>query len=193
MKPIFSICLFFVTISTLYGQETSIKTLGDNSPAVIAEKLSISYGFKRGIILELLEIYEEQGLDSISRHQKVEDLYRKYRDLSEGRSELTSSDKEELGVLGQEEIVEALEFDIYLSTRGKNSPAVYALGGQVEIWYGIAPMAFKGIWKVLERERADSENFEELLLNQIKKFETLGEEISKRAQYDGVAGKLKNY
>ena len=192
MKPIFSICLLFITISALYGQDISIKTLGDNSPAVITEKLSISYGFKRGIILELLEIYEEQGLDSISRHQKVEDLYRKYQYLSEGKSELTSSDKKELGVLGQEEIVEALEFDIFLSTKGGNSPAVVAIGGQVEIWYGIAPEAFKGIWHVLEEKQSNAENFEELLLAQIKKFETIGKELEVRAQYDKVAKEAKD-
>ena len=182
--------LFFCV--QLVGQpKRNIETLGRNSPAVIADKLSISYGFQRGIILELLKIYEVQGLDSLSRHQKVEDLYRKYQSLSEGKSELNEADKATLGITDQRKIEEALDFDIYLSTRGKNSPAVYALGGQVEIWYGISATAFKGIWEALEDQQSKYTDIETILNQQVKRYEELKVELDLYKGFDEVTLKAR--
>ena len=71
-------------------------------------------------------------------------------------------------------------------TQGDNSPAVFSLG-YVDIWYGISPEAFKGLYQLFMDKQGELliqqgklNEFEQQLATQIEKYNQLNEELLSR-------------
>lgn len=184
------LCLLFT--GNLYSQKVRQETIGDQSPAVIAENIHISYGIPPNITFELIKIYEEEGMSSENRNHAVKSLIKKYKTVINNKEDLSEEQKEELGIKDNKRITSILNYDIFMSTKGYQSPTIYAPDGYVKIWYGIPPGAFKGIWHFLEKKQLAYEEFGNKLQEQIEKFKELEDELASRIDYDQIAAKAKN-
>lgn len=173
--------------------EKKIITNQDESPAVWAKRISINYGVKPIIIDELVKVYVNKSLDTISRRKEIEKLVQNYTNLPKGISKPTLGDKEKelLKIQNEPQIVNILDWDVFLSTTGAKSPAIYAVGGQVDIWYGITPKAFKKIWSLLESKEVAIEDFYNTLKEQIKNYKTLEAELNTYSQSDDISKRAK--
>ncbi|MCD4729632.1 MAG: tetratricopeptide repeat protein [Bacteroidales bacterium] len=174
--------------SSIMAQENDILTSskGEDSPAIIAENIAISYGLKQNIVLELIKVYDKKGVSTEERKVIIENLVKNYKSISIKGSELSEDEIQELGISGQDDLLNILNWDIFISTEGKNSPAVYAPDGNVEIWYGISNEAFKTIYRTLEKKQLAIEDFDKQLKNQVNKLKELEKELQDRNNEIGI-------
>lgn len=189
--PFLLLITSFFFCQNLPAQSVEQQTTGDQSPTLVAENILITYGISPAITLELTKVYEKEGLSDQERNRLVQSLIKKYKNLSGIRDELSEEDKKELGIKDREEIANILNYDIFLSSKGNQSPVVYAPGGYAEIWYGIPPKAFKGIWHILEKKQVAIDVFEKKLKEQVERYTELEKELAKRVDYDDVAARAK--
>ncbi len=181
MKTLIFFLPAFLSFTYLLGQN---ETTGDNSPAVIARNLSITYGVRSDAIEAILWIYEAEGYDVARRKRATEQILRDYGQSPEKQQKadgLSEATRHKLGISNAPDISNALEWDLfarshYLSSTGMNSPAVLAKG-DVNIWYGISPKALRALATQLERNKTDFANFETQLTEQAKKYEELKTEL----------------
>jgi tetratricopeptide (TPR) repeat protein len=184
---------FFLLISTaLFSQPNSISTTGDNSPAVVAKNINIKYGVSTEIVLELLKIYQQQGLSVEARNKKAEQLISNYKKMAPSEA-LNPAKKQALGVDKDAAAANVLDWDIFLSTKGKNSPAIYSKGGTVGIWYGITPEAFKSVFNQLSKDFTKIDALEDQLEKQVKEVKELRTQLTIRANSDSVAARALKY
>jgi tetratricopeptide (TPR) repeat protein len=178
----------------LSGQK--IRTIGDNSPVVVADTYKAEYGMHPHIVLELIKVYDSEGLLPEERNGAVEELIKNYKSLKPQGKQLSEDDKAKLGTNEKSLLSSILDWDLFLelSTSGKNSPIVHAPDGYVEIWYGIQPTAFKGLWRILEENKIkihtqestieglqrESNSIQQQLAEQVEKFKELKEELASR-------------
>ena len=192
---IFSLLLFFYSLSLTQ----------DYDPKVIANSLKIEYGMHPEIIIELVKVYEEEGLQADKRKGAVKSLLEKYNNLEPKSKELTDSEKKALNV--SKKHLSILNFNLFtrVSTTGDFSPAVYAPNGDVEIWYGIGENIFKKLWEKLEDQERDISYKSTLnkdlrrrearlqirFEDQVIKYKELEKELASRENYDEIAKKAK--
>ena len=178
-------------MGTAFSQPVNQQTLGDQSPAVVAENIRITYGVPPNITLEIIKVYEQNGSSPTERNAAVQTLIKKYKTLGNKSGELNKSQQASLGLKPNSPLVNILNYDLFLSTKGNQSPAIYAPGGYAEVWYGIPPEAFRGIWNLLEHKQLALEDFEKKFQEQIEKFKALEGELAARADYDKIAARAK--
>ncbi|WP_170110493.1 tetratricopeptide repeat protein [Flavilitoribacter nigricans] len=186
---LFILCLFFSL--PFFAQSINQQTSGDQSPAVVAENIRITYGVPPNITLEIIKVYERAGSSPTQRNAAVRELIKKYKALGNKGGELNKAQRANLGLPANSPLVSILNYDLFLSTKGNQSPAIYAPGGYAEIWYGIPPEAFKGIWNLLEDKQLALEDFEKRFQEQIEKYRQLEGELAARADYDKIAARAK--
>jgi tetratricopeptide (TPR) repeat protein len=184
MRNAVFILLAFLNLTHLFGQP-DVNTSGDNSPAVIAKSLSVTYGVRADAIEAILWIYEAEGYDENRRKRATEQILEQYAQSPEKQQasdELTEATRSKMGIADAPKITNALEWDLfarnhYLSTTGYNSPAVMA-SGDVNIWYGISPKALRALAAQLEKNKTDLTQFETQLEEQVKRYEELKTELA---------------
>ena len=167
------------------------QTSRDQSPAVVAANIRITYGIPPNITSEIIEVYSEEYSSPEEKHATVETLIRNYKSLSLKKAELTEEDKDRLGIKDNEKIVDILNYDIFISTKGSQSPAIYAPGGSAEIWYGIPSSALKALWCILEEKQVAIQDFHEKLHEQVQRYKELERELTFRSDYDEIASHAK--
>ncbi|WP_106791157.1 tetratricopeptide repeat protein [Aquimarina sp. Aq78] len=196
--------LILCNINNAYSQKI-ISTTGENSPSIIAKKISINYGVRTKTVEELLKIYEKQGVSQKKREDKVNSLLEKYKNIISRKKIIKESEIDQLGIKKKSEILNILNWDIFLSTTGQNSPAIYSPESNVEIWYGISPKAFLAIYQTLENQKLESYssrtqmnifrkqaiNFEQQLTELIEKYKVLKHKLSLRSSFEEMARKVK--
>lgn len=192
-------CLFLVlSFTPVLAQTQDIKTTGDNSPAVIAKNFSATYGVRADAIEAILWIYEAEGYDAQRRKNATEQILKIYAQSPEKQqksTELSEASRVNIGIANTPKITSALEWDLfarnhYLSTTGKNSPAVMAKG-DVNIWYGIPPKTLRVLAAQLEKNKTDLGNFEVRLADQVKKYEELKTELETYASKEEIYQKAE--
>lgn len=186
---IFLICLLYQVPA--FTQPVNQQTSGDQSPAVVAENIRITYGVPPNITLEIIKVYEQQGTSSVERNAAVKALIKKYKALGNKQGTLSEGEQASLGLPSNSPLVSILNYDLFMSTRGNQSPAIYAPGGKAEIWYGIPPKAFRSIWNILEEKQLALEDFDKKFQEQVEKFKELKRELDARADYDKIAARAK--
>lgn len=192
MKNLLYPLLFLLAISSLNGQP-SIATQEDNSPAVIAQDFALTYGVRAEAIEAILWIYQAKGYDANRRSRATEEILKNYAQVPEKTQRvdrLSKSTLQQLGITNQPQIADALEWDLfagryYLSTTGKNSPAILAKGN-VHIWYGIPAKTLRALAKQLEKNHLDRRGFEVKLAAQVEKYEALKEELRHYAEHEEI-------
>ena len=201
MKIKILLLLSYLNLTYLFGQE--IKTSGDNSPAVIAQNFSVTYGVRSDAIEAILWIYEAENYSLERCRRATEQILHEYTQSPEKQQKkgvLSESTRSKMSP----QIADALEWDLfassyYLSTMGYNSPAVVARGN-VDIWYGISPKALRSLALRLEKNKIDLSDFETQLSEQVKKYKELKlelktyndqEEVYKQAELLLEEGKLE--
>lgn len=190
-RPQLLVCVYFLLGVVAYGQPVNQQTLGDQSPAVVAENIRITYGVPPHITLEIIKVYEQQGSSPAGRNAAVNALIKKYKALGSKSGSLTKPQQSSLGLSANSPLISILNYDLFMSTRGDQSPAIYAPGGSAEIWYGIPPEAFRSIWDLLEAKQLALEDFDKKFEEQIRKFKELKSELDARADYDKIAARAK--
>ena len=191
LRTVLFVIFYLLIIQQVFSQRIDQETIGSQSPAIVAEAIRLNYGIPANVTLELIKVYEMEGTTPDKRNTAVIALIEKYRALSIKKEELTKEQKSKLGILAKEEISNILNYDIFISTKGYQSPAIYAPGGYAEIWYGISPIAFRGIWEILEDKQVALEEFDDKLKEQVDKFKALEKELNTRANYDEIAAQAK--
>ncbi len=171
-----------------------VSTDGDNSPAVVADKFHAEYGVRPDAVLAILKIYEKDIPDAAERKRRTEALLKKYQQVREktpAATALSDASKSQLGLANAPELASALDWDLFarknylsLYTSGANSPAVYAPGGEVTIWYGIPPAALRALAARLEENKVELGDFEKRLETQVKKYEELKAELTAYGEAD---------
>lgn len=183
MKSLTSFFFIFLSSTFLYAQ-TNTTTSGDNSPAIIAKNLSVTYGVRPDAIEAILWIYTDKGYDEERRKRATEQILKIYANSPEKKQKkdkLSGNSIDTMNIYNIPEISSALEWDLfatnhYISTTGHNSPAVMAKGN-VNIWYGISPKTLHALSKQLEKNKVDIVNFETKLEQQVKKYKNLTIEL----------------
>jgi hypothetical protein len=191
------------TFAILLGSNNLVAqiTVGNNSPAIDGKNVFIKYGYQPTILKELSNIYANNNFPKIIRQQLVEELLDKYYALpieERKKRDLSSYALEKLDIEDLPEAVSILEFGNFLTTYGKNSPAIYAPAGDVRIWYGIPKNAFIGIYNLLEKKQKQLENdwinnndLKKELAKHVKRYEDLEKELNSRPDFDEIAKQAK--
>ena len=186
MRLCFILCVSLIfgssTYSNLEAQDTW-STSGDQSPAIFAKGAKVHYQVDVRTVLEMVEQYKAPYPDRESRYKVIRQLIKDYQPLRQSTTELNPKQIKSLGIAQKPEVVNALNFDLFLSTKGHQSPAVFAPGGFVEIWYGLPPEVFKRFWNALEDQQILMEEFQDRLFTQVKLYKSL------RIQLDSVTYK----
>jgi len=157
MKPFLS---FLLVLITLVGWAQNKRTFGDNSPIIQADRdISVRYGVPAELVQSLLAVYEADNYNSHQRIDAVEKILTEYNKL--GRKEeqdcqLTPRQKRKLGIKGQPQVENLLEWNTFLTTYGNYSPVLVARG-DIEVAYGMPIPVFEQVWKKLEAQRRDVE------------------------------------
>ncbi len=162
-------------------------TRGNYSPSVYAKKTAVTYGLHPRIVDELLSIFKQDGMAVLEQEKRIEELLKAYQILPEAEKadrELSAHALEQLGIKQDSILSDVMQWAVF--TEGDYSPAVFALG-DVDIWYGISPDAFKGLYKVFMEKQGELlikegklNEFEQLLATQIEKYEQLRKELAFR-------------
>ncbi len=180
--------LAFLCITPIFGQDA--KTSGDNSPAVIAQNFSATYGIRAEAIEAIVWIFNAEGYDVDRRKRATEQILREYAQSPERAQNADVLSAVTRNKINNPQIANALEWDLfarryYLSTTGQNSPAIVAQG-DVDIWYGIPPKALRALAAQLEKDKTDLGNFEAQLADQVKKFEELKTELETYGGHEAI-------
>lgn len=157
-----------------------------NSPAIFASSVSIAYGIRPEGVRNLVQLFEEEGMNPEQRRIKAVQLVAKFRAV---QGDPTSGKVDEATIrraLGKE--LEPKVIQIF--TQEANSPAIFA-SGDASVSYGMSDDAFWGLYEVFERNQVSLDGWEEKFQNQVERFNTLGKELEVRAQYDPVAKQAK--
>lgn len=188
MKGLLLLCISISLYCKTYSQKaTSLITIGDQSPSAIANNIKLNYGVPVAVTVQLLSIYEKRGYNKSVRYNKVLTLINEYKKLNTSRdSSLTTPLKKKLGILGDDAITSALNYDLFLSTAGAQSPAIYA-EGNVEIWYGLPELTFKNLWLLLEKNKAVSENMVAKLNQSVAKIKELEKALRVKGDNSSLA------
>jgi len=184
--------LAFLSIPCLFGQP--IETSGDNSPAVIAQNFSATYGVRADAVEAILWIFEAEGYDMGRRKRATEQIIKEYAQSPEKQQNTDVLSEATRSKINNPEIANALEWDLfthrhYLSTSGHNSPSVVAKG-DVNIWYGIPPKTLRALAEGLEKNKTYLTNFETQLAEQVKKYEELSQSLLNREDEMAKEAKL---
>lgn len=143
------ILAFFCLLTICQGQKGSYiqATKAENSPAIFASSVSIAFGVKPTIVLELLKTFKEEGLSQGERRKKAVKLIANSRALQGDISLKKTLEIEEV------EFIETAQepYVIQLLTESMNSPAVFAKG-DVQINYWMSEDVFWGIFNYLEAQ-----------------------------------------
>ncbi len=163
----------------LWGQ--TVNTSGDNSPAVIAQNFSATYGVRADAVEAIIWVFEADGYDVNRRKSATEQILKEYAQSPEKKQKTDVLSEATRSKINHPNIANALEWDLfarnhYLSTSGQNSPAVLAKGN-VNIWYGIPPQALRSLAAQLEKNKSELSSFETQLADQVKKYEELKTEL----------------
>ena len=187
-----TISLLLLMSSLLFAQGgKEVTTEGDQSPAIIAKQVMIEYGVPLSVTLRLFNIYESKGLTSIQRINKVKSLIKSYKKNHQpNENQLSAQEQRNLGITGSPDIISALNYDVFLSTKGNQSPSIIA-NGNVEIWYGIPEGAFKSIWSKLEQNALSVDTISILLQIRTDRIKQLENELDFRDKNDSIALKAK--
>jgi hypothetical protein len=178
--------LFFGQLFTLaQAQKIYQGTAGDRSPSVYAKETAIAYGLHPRIVDELLELFEADA--NPDSKKAIEGLLDKYKSLSKvekAGQELSDAALAQLGIQKDSDLEKVMQWAVY--TEGDNSPAIFALG-DVDIWYGISPKAFRGIYETFVEKRGQAllqqgqlGDFERQLEEQIQRYKKLRSELKLR-------------
>lgn len=189
------ICLFSNVV--LWSQNKVI-TSGNESPAVIAKDLSITYDVRHDAIEAIFWVYEQNDYDSNQRKVVTERILKTYSQSPEKKEmglELSERTLQEIGITNSPELTNALEWDLFaqkyhLSTTGHKSPAIIA-NGAVKIWYGIPPKTLRALAFRLEKNKTDLISFEIKLADQVVKYEALKEELVFYRTKDSIYQKVE--
>jgi tetratricopeptide (TPR) repeat protein len=190
MKTLHFILLLFLFPALLWSQEPQPiyqNTLGDYTPSVFAKQTAISYGLFPRVIDELKAVFEENGHSVLEQERLVQALLDQYQILPESEKADQNLSKTALKKLGIEQdtaLTDVMQWAAY--TQGDNSPAVYSLG-YVDIWYGISPAAFKGLYQLFMEKQGELliqqgklNDFEQRLADQVEKYNQLYDELDTR-------------
>lgn len=181
------IFLLLLLINTVIAQpeNLTISTSGNYSPSVYAKETAVAYGLHPRIIDELLGMFEAGS--SIESKEEVEALLNKYKALPQGEKadqELSASALAELGIDAGSDLEKIMQWAVF--TEGDESPAVFALGN-VDIWYGISPKAFRGLYETFFEKQGQSliqqgqiNDFERQLEEQIQRYKQLRSKLALR-------------
>ncbi|MBE2288954.1 MAG: tetratricopeptide repeat protein [Chitinophagaceae bacterium] len=172
MKKSILLCLLTVFSAICHAQQT-IRTSGDNSPAVFAEKVSIKYGVRPEAVMELVNIYRNRGMNLDLTKTKAEAVVKKYTaSLKSEKSTkaLSAAQKEQIGISHDDAVIRVLNWQIF--TNGANSPAIFAYG-DVDVWYGVTEEAFRAIYNILDSQNLSIDGFQRELKSQISKYKEL--------------------
>ena len=187
MQTIKLIILLILTSCTLLAQpeNLTISTSGNYSPSVYAKETAVAYGLHPRIVDELLLMFE-QGANSENK-KEVEALLDRYQALPQGEKadqELSASALAELGIDAGSDLEKIMQWAVF--TEGDESPAVFALGN-VDIWYGISPKAFRGLYETFFEKQGQSliqqgqiNDFERQLEEQIQRYKQLRSKLALR-------------
>lgn len=159
-----------------------VRTTGSQSPAIIADTISIIYEVRADAIYAILEIYAQEGLTLSQCRNRTENILKKYKKTTEkrtGAGALSNATKANLGF--PPTISNALDWDLfankyYLSTSGFQSPAIMA-NGAVTIWYGVPPAVLRALAEHLEVNKLKISDFEKQLEGLAKKYNDLKIEL----------------
>lgn len=157
--------------------EKIIQTKAQNSPAVWAEEVVITYGISVDVISELIRVFEDSGTTGTNLKEKTKDLLSNFRNLSpkdKVNGHLSEDAITELGLGSDSRVCEVLNWVVY--TEGSNSPGIIALGN-AEVWYGLPPSTFKELTDFLIQQKISVENFEEELKKLIAQVHVLESEL----------------
>ncbi|MEM7374840.1 MAG: tetratricopeptide repeat protein [Bacteroidota bacterium] len=198
MRKHISLSLILLIHISAFGQD-------DLTPRVVANQVSIEYGMHPDIVLEMVKVFEADGVSLPKTKKTLETLISKYDHLKPESKELTQADQQELGV--SDKIFNWFKFDFFTSveTKGKLSPVVYSPGGDVRIWYGIGEKAVRGLWRVFKAKEGEiyaqasaiqalqnrSNSWQKKFEKQLKTFKELEKELASRERYDEVAKRAK--
>ena len=187
MKSLQLLVYLLLCHALVYSQEQRIYqgTTGNYSPSVYAKETSIAYGLHPRIVDELLDVFKA-GADTNSE-AAVEALLGKYKSLPQmekADQELSAAALAELGIAEGSDLEKVMQWAVF--TEGDNSPAVFALGN-VDIWYGISPKAFRGIYETFTEKQGQAliqqgklGDFERQLEDQIQRYKKLRSELALR-------------
>lgn len=177
--------LLFLSYTAVSAQVIKAKTMGDNSPIIWAENLSLQYGFRPEVIFSLLKIYEDEGMDSVSRRKKIEQVVQDFSKLSAKDKKNNSLSSEAIRDMQlNNRAVNALEWQLF--TTGNNSPIVYA-AGTVGIWYGIPKTTFLGVVGLLESKQTKISEYKNGMEEYVRRYNKLVEELTKTDTIDTIS------
>ncbi len=99
MKPLIFFLVVLLNAASLFGQDA--KTSGNNSPAVIAQNFSATYGIRADAVEAILWIYEAEGYDVDRRKRATEQIIREYCQSPEKQQKtdvLSDATRRKLGI-----------------------------------------------------------------------------------------------
>jgi len=181
------------------NSQNKVITSGDNSPAVIAKSFSSTYGVRSEAIIEILNVYEQDGLNLKSRKKTTEEILKEFSNSPEKEkkdTKLSDATKKKLGIQKKPKILNALEWDLFsknyhLKTGGDYSPAISA-SGDVFIWYGIPSKTLRVLAERLEDKNVTIENFESQLKESAITFRRLQKELDSYKDKDKIYDRARN-
>lgn len=154
-----------------YSQKRCITT-GVNSPIVFAPHSKISYDIAPSIIQAIYKLFDHKKLNIKQRREKFELLVKTFSNLP-ARDKLSYSDIVKLGITGDKDLINILNFTLFLKTNGNNSPIILTEHGDVQLWYGIPETTVRELYSIAEKQHLDNEVLAEALKQQILKYKSL--------------------
>ena len=140
------------------------------NPVTFAERIQVSYGISAGITRQLLDVYRSKGFTPSAQESVVESLLFEYKRLSPKGLVLTKEELSALEVEPGSEIADILNYDCFLSQLGNARPVLPVSDEKNRLWFGIAPDAFRALWRNLENREVPIERFQQQFIVQIDQF-----------------------
>ncbi|MEM7373427.1 MAG: tetratricopeptide repeat protein [Bacteroidota bacterium] len=165
----------------------TLATYEHESPIIWANSVSAAYGFDYTAILQLTQLFEEQGLSADDRRETVVRIVATYRENSEaahthfpGIIELNQW----LGDLASDQVIEILTF-------GDGSPIV--IGDHVTFSYGLSVEAFMNLYEFIEQREKKLWSQTQQITHIDRKFQSLEEEFKQLLRrYQSLNQELAN-